>query len=136
MRWRHLLFDNLWWKLLAFCLAVMIWSGAQNVEVRPLPSPLLPPTARTFHDVPIRVLAPPGIEGPLRLEPPTAQIEVTGEATLIRRLGASDPLVYVEIADDLAGASITNRIDVRLPAGATLVQIVPEVVVISRRLED
>jgi hypothetical protein len=136
MRWRHLLFNNLWWKLLAFALAVMIWSGAQNVEVRELSSPLLPTAERTFHDLPIRILAPPGIPGPLHIQPPTARIDVVGDPPMVRRLGATDPLVFVELAGDFGPGTVTNRLDVRLPDGVSLIRVNPEYVVISAPIDE
>lgn len=136
MRWREILFGNLWWKLLAFALAIMIWSGAQNAEIRPITPPTLPNLERTLHDIPIRVLTHPGTVGPFLLDPPTAQLDVEGDPLVVRRLGASEPLVFVDIASDPGTASLTNRIDVRLPNGVTLVNVLPEYVVIRRQVEE
>lgn len=136
MRWRQLLFGNLWWKLLSFALAVMIWSGAQNLEVRPLASPLHPLGIRTFQDVPIRVLARPNSGRPVEIKPATAQIDVGGEAPLLHRLGPDDALVYVELPDEPFSGSVTNRLEIRLPPGTKLLNLLPTRVIISNPSAD
>lgn len=132
MRWRRVLLDNLWWKLLSFALAVMIWSGAQNLEVRPLAGPLNPLGIRTFMDVPIRVLARPNTGRPIEIKPASAQIDVGGEAPLLQRLDPDDALVYVELPDEPSLGPTTNRLEVRLPSGTKLLNLLPTRVIISR----
>jgi hypothetical protein len=126
MRWRDLLFKHLGWKLLALALAIMIWSGAQNLE-----GPLQPVIERTLHDVPIRVLGTsPSDLHPVHLDPPTTQVEIEGENFVVRRLRPNDVLVFVEINGYLT-EPITNQLDVQLPAGVRLLNLLPNHVVIT-----
>lgn len=133
MRWHHLLLDNFWWKLLAFALAVMIWSGSQSTEVRNPSVPPVPDATRTLTDVPIRILALPGIAGPAHLEPATAEIEISGPPQLVRRLYPNSPdlLVFVELTADFFLGPVTNNLEVRLPAGLRWLQLHPEQVILS-----
>lgn len=121
MRWRELLFQNLWWKLLAFLLAVMIWSGAQKFEVRPFVNPLNLGETRTFLDIPIRGMGAPDHLRPVRFNPATARVEVEGPAGLMQRLRGDDVLVFVEL---LPGAPV-GRTEVRLPRGIKLIEVHP-----------
>ncbi len=124
MRWRDILFKNLWWKLLAFALAVMIWSGAQNLD------PSRPLAERTFPEVPVRVLSQPSVAGPVRLDPPTVQIDIEGDATVVRRLRPSDALVFVEFTGDSGAGPTSARVQVRLPVGIRLISVFPDRVVV------
>jgi hypothetical protein len=127
MRWRELLLNNLGWKLLALALAIMIWSGAQNLE-----SPLQPVIERTLYDVPVRVLgtSPEGLQ-PVRLDPPITQLEVIGESFLVKRLRPSDPLVFVELRGENLTEPVTNHLEARLPSGVRLLNLLPNHVVIT-----
>lgn len=128
MPWRKLFLDNLGWKFLALALAVLIWSGAQELEVQPtITSPLGSLVSRTFDEVPVRVVSLPGTLGPVRVNPPTVRVEVLGEMPRIQRLRTSDLLVLV----DLGEVSDAGRVDVRLPTGIRLVKIDPDRVIMT-----
>ncbi|MBX3744467.1 MAG: hypothetical protein KF833_04090 [Verrucomicrobiae bacterium] len=133
MRWHHLLLDNFWWKLLAFALAVMIWSGSHSSEVRNPAATPVPDVTKTLANVPIRILALPGIAGPAHLQPATAQIEISGPPHLVRRLHPNSPdvLVFVELTADFFLGPVTNTLEVRLASGLRWLQLQPEHVVLS-----
>lgn len=131
MRWRRLFFENLWWKLLAFALAVMIWSGAQNME-----SYQATLAERSLQNVPIRLLALPELGCAVRFDPPTVNIEIAGDPYLVRRIGPSDPLVFVEVPEDVTDTPVTGRVNVRLPEGLKVVSVAPDRVVIRRLPHD
>ncbi len=121
MPWRDLLFRNLWWKLLAFALAVMIWSGAQRLDDPPLANPLQGPDDRVTLEIPIRVLGWPGEVRPVRLDPPAARLEIEGQPSVIRRLRPEDLLVFVE----LNNSSTTAPVEIRTPRGVKVVDLHP-----------
>lgn len=125
MSWRDLLLNNLWWKLLSLALAIMIWSGAQNLESRERA------LERTLHEVPIRVVSTPNAGRAVLLEPATAEIDVAGDWLQVKALRAADVLVFAEINESLARGSTTNRVDARLPAGIKLLRVVPARVVVT-----
>lgn len=133
MRWRHYLLDNLWWKLLALALAILIWSGSQELDVQPsMTSPLSSLVSRTFEEVPLHVVSLPGTLGPVRINPPTVRLEVLGELPRIQRLRLNDFLVFVDLAD----VADPGRVDIRLPAGVRLVSLTPDRVIVTPLSSD
>lgn len=130
MPWRTLLFNNLWWKLLALALALMIWSGAQRLDVNPASGPFQPLVARSFHNVPIRVLASPDQVRPVLLDPPTVRLDVAGEASVVQRLAPEDPLVYIVLPDGGRYDASTNTVEIRLPLGVKLLSVLPARVIV------
>jgi hypothetical protein len=136
MRWRDVFFKNVAWKLLALVLAIMIWYGAQNLGKPSPTNPLLPLAERTFKDVPIYVLAPPGEVGPLRLNPATAQVDVVGEVPFLRRIRPDDLFAFVTLDGLFDRTSATRRVEVHLPEGLSLLNVIPDEVTLRPKLED
>ncbi len=135
MHWRQIVLNNLWWKLLAFALAVMIWSGAQKVDVSPFTEPFRPPEVRSFPDVPIRIVARPEHLGPVRVTPESVRVDVEGDPTAVRHLLLEDLMAYVE----LPAESGTRPVEVRLPPGIKLLHLSPlrvEVSAVPRLSKD
>lgn len=130
MPWRNLLLNNLWWKLLALALALMIWSGAQRLDVRPVTGPFQPLVARTFQSIPIRVLASPDQVRPVLLDPPTVRLDVAGEAAVVQRLSPEDALVYIALPDGGRYDASTNTVEIRLPVGVKLLSVLPARVIV------
>lgn len=127
MRWRKLILDNLWWKLLAFALAVMIWSGAQGLDSRSIQTPLHPVARRVFHEVPVLFLSPPEAAQPMLFDPDSVRVTVGGETPLLQRLTLGDVLAFVQV-DQGAEPSphrATSRVEIRLPPGFTALQVTP-----------
>lgn len=120
MAWRDLLFKNLWWKLLAFSLAVMIWSGAQRLDDPRLSTPQAADD-RIALEIPIRVLSWPGEIRSVRIDPPSARLELEGQPSLIRRLRPEDLLVFVE----LDNTSTTAPVEIRTPRGVKVLDLHP-----------
>ena len=127
MPWRHVLLNNLWWKLLAFALAVMIWSGAQKLEVDPFTQPFRTPEVRSFPDVPVRVVTRPDQMGPVQVTPGSVRLDIEGDPSAIRHLRLDDLMAFV----DLTSESGSRAVEVRLPPGIKLIHLAPQRVDVS-----
>lgn len=130
---RSLLLENFSWKLLSLTLALLIYFGARlfmHQDVRTLGNPLAPHTFRDFHKVPIRFLSRGELRHPVKVEPDSVMIRVSGELPILDRLTAQDAVVYVEVPGDLAAGAWTNRVEVKLPPSLRVLTVVPERVVV------
>lgn len=128
-RVRALVFDNLSWKLLSVCLALLIWSGARlfmRQEVRPLGQGLQTFETRDFTDLPIRLLTPASNLRGWTIHPSNVVVRVSAEATLLDRLTDLDPLVFVDAPPATLQSPTTRRVDVRVPPAVRLVSVIPE----------
>lgn len=127
MPWRHVLLNNLWWKLLAFALAVMIWSDAQKLEVDPFTQSFRPPEVRSFPDVPVRVVTRPDQAGPVRVSPESVRLDIEGDPSAVRHVRLDDLMVFV----DLTAETGSRAVEVRLPPGIKLIHLAPQRVEVS-----
>lgn len=134
MRLRHLILDNLSWKLLSLGLAVLIWYGAHlfmREDIRPMVRPLQPYGTRDFPALPVRILTPGKIAAPVRVSPPTILVRVGGDLTSLDRLTEQDAVAFVEMPESPLTEPMTNRVEIRLPPSLRLLSAIPERVVIS-----
>ncbi|MFN0066424.1 MAG: hypothetical protein ACKVYV_02210 [Limisphaerales bacterium] len=135
MRLRDLFLHNLWWKLIALSLAVLVWFGARLImsrEIQPARNPLELDGYRHFDAVPVRVLHPAGSDQPpLAIFPAAVSLQVQGGLRTIERLVLPDVLVFVDASQSFPTGRVDERVEVRLPPGVKLVSVVPGTVSIA-----
>ncbi len=134
MNLRHLIFNNLGWRLLSLGLAILIWYGASlfmGEDNRPVVRSFQPYGTRDFPRLPVRILTTGTDAAPVRIQPDTILIRVGGDLSLLDRLTEQDTVAFVEMPDTPLAGPITNRVEVRLPPSLRLVSLIPERVVIS-----
>ena len=125
---RDLVFKNFRVKLASLLSATLLWftihltmpHGAEIVN-------------RVFAGLPIKILVAPDDSHEFRIEPWTVQIELRGDANVIRALREEQVEVFVKLADTDCGAKqVRRRIQVHPPEGTRLVSVDPEEVIVER----
>jgi hypothetical protein len=133
MRWRELIFDNLWLKIFSALLAMLIWFAARTqLTDNPSMSGAFPGNAAqaNFADRPVLVLTLPTDRRLFRVDPPTVSVTVSGSAPLVQELTEAKVRVFVQApAADVMSEPMTVQVNV--PRGLTVVQTRPEAAVVT-----
>lgn len=133
MRWRELIFDNLWLKIFSVLLAMLIWFAADTqLAEKPTMSAAFPGNAAqaSFVDRPVLVLTLPTDRRLFRVDPPTVSVTVSGSAPLVQELTESKVGVFVQApATNVMSEPMTVQVNV--PRGLTVVQTRPEAAVVT-----
>jgi YbbR domain-containing protein len=133
MRWRELIFDNLWLKIFSVLLAMLIWFAAHNqlADNPTMPTAFTVNDAqRDFSDRPVLVLTLPTDRRLFRVDPPTVSVTVSGPAPLVQDLTEARIGVFVKAP----AADVTSEpvpVQVHIPRGFTVAQTRPEAAVVT-----
>lgn len=91
-------------------------------------------TTRTFENLPVRVLLPPGGTGPVAdFTPGNAHVTLQGRPELVRRVGSEDVQVYVDLTGEPPGRPVPRPLRVQYPAGLQLAVVEPAEVMVRVR---
>ena len=133
MRWRELIFDNLWLKIFSVLLAMLIWFAARTqLEDKPAVSTAFTvnDAQRDFSERPVLVLMLPIDRRLFRVDPPTVSVTVSGSAPDVQDLTEARVGVFVK-APAADATSERVPVQVNVPRGFTVAQIRPEAVVVT-----
>lgn len=124
---RAFLTRDLGWKLLSLVLATVVWFTVRTLSREALsPGKALDAWAtRTFEDVPVLVVSAAADVREFRVHPPVAQITVSGRPEVLRALEPRDIHVMVDLTGIETARDLRKRLDVSVPAGVTVVRVVP-----------
>lgn len=115
------------WKLLSLVLAVVVWFTVRTLSRETLSTarPLESWATRTFDDIPVLVVSAAGDVREFRVQPASAQITVSGQPAVLNALQPRDIRVMVDLTDIETSRDLRKRLDVSVPAGVTVVRVVP-----------
>ena len=138
MRWREIIFENLWLKALALVLAAIVWftvhshlAGREAWPIRLVPSDV----QREFADRPVLVLALPTDHRSFVVEPPTVTVTLSGPGTALQQLSADDVQVFVR-PPNIADPSTEMAVSVRAPKWVSTVTTEPATVRVKAQLNS
>ena len=133
MRWRALIFDNLWLKIFSVLLAMLIWFAARTqLADNPTMSAAFPGNAAqaNFADRPVLVLTLPTDRRLFQVDPPTVSVTVSGPARLVQELTEAKVGVFVKApAPEVASEPVP--VQVHVPRGITVAQTRPEAAMVT-----
>jgi hypothetical protein len=126
MRWRDLIFHNLWLKLFSLLLAMLVWFAArtQLAENPVVPAAFSANDAQRDFDRTVLVLTPPTDSRVFRVDPPNVTVTVSGPASLVQELTEGKVDVFVSAPGPGVNAEPVP-IEVVVPKGITVVQTRP-----------
>jgi YbbR domain-containing protein len=115
------------WKLLSLALATVVWFTVRTLSRETLwPARALESWAtRTFEAVPVLVVSAAADVHGFRVQPPAVQVTVSGQPEILRRLETRDVRVMVDLTGIEAARDLKKRLDVSVPAGITVMRVVP-----------
>ncbi|MCX8090995.1 MAG: hypothetical protein N3I86_08710 [Verrucomicrobiae bacterium] len=124
---RALLTRDLGWKVLSLVLATVVWFTVRTLSREALsPAKALESWAtRTFEDVPVLVVSAAADVREFRVQPPVAQITVSGRPEVLKALETRDIHVMVNLTGIETARDLKMRPDVSVPAGVTVERVVP-----------
>lgn len=128
MRWRDLIFHNLWLKIIALLLATLVWMAART-QIADNPTV---PTAfatsdvqRSFTNLIVLVLTSPSDPRVFQVDPPAVNVRVSGPAVLVNQLVEDELGVFARTPH---GFSESVPVQVTVPKGINVIQVRPEAV--------
>ena len=125
---RELLFHDFWLKLFSLALAVLIWltvAFAIKKEGSPVVALTVPLQEMAFSNLPVVVMSSAQDVRSFKVSPDQVEVTVQGEAKALRGIQAKDIRVIVDLTDIEAAQALKKRMDVSMPAGISLVRVVP-----------
>ena len=135
MNWRHLISNNIGWKLGSLFIALMIWSSyyADEAGLDLTEKFLEHSSSKYFIGFQLQLLSQQNVPQNVELAPEDVTIALSGPTETITPITKSDVLAYVDISNIPLGA--TNRVPVRIrvPRGVVVDHVFPSnITVISR----
>jgi len=79
----------------------------------------------TFSNLPVVVMSSAQDVRSFKVSPDQVEVTVQGEAKTLRGIQAKDIRVIVDLTDIEAAQALKKRMDVSMPAGISLVRVVP-----------
>ena len=125
---RELIFKDFWLKLFSLALAVLIWltvAFAIKKEGSPVVALTVPLQEMAFSNLPVVVMSSAQDVRSFKVSPDQVEVTVQGEAKALRGIQAKDIRVIVDLTDIEAAQALKKRMDVSMPAGISLVRVVP-----------
>jgi YbbR domain-containing protein len=125
---RRVFVDDFWLKLFSLLLAVLIWltaSLAIQKEGSPATPLALAPEERTFSNLPVLVISSAQDVRNFKVAPNTVEVTVRGDAKTVHALGTSEIRARVDLTGIETARELKARIEVSIPAGASLVRVEP-----------
>ena len=125
---RDLFFHDFWLKLFSLALAVLIWltvAFAIKKEASPVVALTVPLQEMAFSNLPVVVMSSAQDVRSFKVSPDQVEVTVQGETKTLRGIQAKDIRVIVDLTDIEAAQALKKRMDVSMPAGISLVRVVP-----------
>ncbi|MEK7685064.1 MAG: hypothetical protein AAB466_06555 [Verrucomicrobiota bacterium] len=126
MVWRDFILNNIWWKITALFLAVVVWVTFHSSDE--LQSLVSLTSSRSFVRHPVTVMKAANDVRNFRLAPDEVDITVSGEVSLIRSLAGSDLHAFVDLTRIKTNKVNSAKVQVYRPRGVRLERVVPDAV--------
>ena len=124
MVWRDFILNNIWWKITALFLAVVVWVTFHSSDE--LESLVSLTSSRSFVRHPVTVMEAANDVRNFRLAPDEVDITVSGEVSLIRSLAGSDLHAFVDLTRIKTNKVNSAEVQVYRPRGVRLERVVPD----------
>src|SRR5712692_5049513 len=131
MSLRAFILENVWLKLVSLFLASLIWFAIQSSQSgAKFPSSLFHRVKTLELRCPVSILSSPRSRPALTLEPASVVVKVRADEAILKKLasGGLQPYVRAEDVQDIKGVF---RVEIVVPPGVTLQEIVPEQVMVQ-----
>ena len=127
---RHLVCDDFLLKLFSFVLALLFWLtvsfAIQEREVPAVSAGLsLAPDIRIVFRIPVQSYTAAADNRKVRFIPSEVDVLLQGDSRLMSDLQTRDVRAFVDISGTDIARNPTNRVQVSIPAGVTLLRITP-----------
>lgn len=124
--------NNLWYKISAFAIAIIIWTMVHRA-IGPT-TPAFSEERTVLKQVPVHVLAEADIQGEVVLKPNAVDVTVKGTPPGLRQVRASDVRLYVDISGLKGKARDTRRVQWSVSAsGVQVDSTLPRMVEVELR---
>jgi YbbR domain-containing protein len=129
---RKLIAEDFWLKLFSFVLAVLTWftvNSMANQKEGLSGGPLALGSGlrqKDFTRLPVVILSSAQDVRSFRVSPSEVDVTIQGEPNVLKATEAKDIRVLVDLTGIGAAHDLRKRIEVSIPAGVTLVRVVPE----------
>jgi hypothetical protein len=127
---RHIFFEDFPLKLFSLGLALLVWVTVSfaiaQKEALPGPTHNGSSEVRTSFNLPVRVVSAAADARNLKVSPNRVEVTVRGEPRIVQGLQATDIRALVDVTGIDAAHAARMPIDTSLPAGITLVSVVPK----------
>jgi|ERR1043166_295926 hypothetical protein len=132
MSLRAFILENVWLKVVSLFLASLIWFAIQSSQSGSrFPSSLFHSRVQTLEmRCPVSILSSPRARPALTLEPASVLVKVRGDEATLKKLASGRLQPYVR-AEDVADIKGVFRVEIVVPPGITLQEIVPEHVTVQ-----
>ena len=114
---RNILTNDLGWKLFSLALATLIWFTVRHETTAP--------AMRTFANVPVLAVSAGADVREFKLNPDVVRVTISGRPSAVAALEQKDIHVIVDLTGVPVSADLVKRVDVSVPAGVTVVRVVP-----------
>jgi YbbR domain-containing protein len=129
---RHLVFDDFLLKLFSFVLALLFWLtvsfAIQEREPVVTSGLSLAPDIRIVFKVPVQSYTAATENRKVRFNPPEVDVLLQGDARLVNDMQTRDVRAFVDLSGADPSRNPTNRVQVSVPPGVTLLRITPATV--------
>ncbi len=117
---RQLILEDFWLKLLSLGLAVLIWFTLSLASQKEGGT-----TRQVFHALPVAVVSATDDVRNFRVSPGSVEVTVQGDASTVHDLHSKDLRVFVDLTGVATARELSKRINVAVPPGVMLVEVVP-----------
>lgn len=121
---REFFTKDIGWKIFSLVLAVILYltvSQATGSAGRPLEARAV----HTYRGVPVLVMSSAANVSEFKVNPAVVQVTLRGRPETLTQLQEEDIRVIVDLTGIESSQSLTRPVHVSIPAGITLVEVVP-----------
>ena len=128
---REWFINDLGWKLFSVFLALAIWLTVHKILDESAPSPVvvppLPPSpmVTTFTNLPVLIVSAAADVREFNVKPNAVTVTVSGQPQIMAALQAGQIHALVDLTGIAAARDPRRRVEISMPAGATLVNVEP-----------